>query len=114
MSNAPEGVSCPPAQRGSSPEPRDLAATAWSGKGARQGIEPDRPDVSSRLGDSPMSTPDKAKTRDDQLKPGAPPRPSTEPARGEGSSRTSKTQTDPATGEPAGAPPSPAPSGRDG
>lgn len=34
------------------------------------------------------------------LKPGAPPRPKTEPHGSQGSSRTSKTQTDPATGEP--------------
>lgn len=60
-----------------------------------------------------MSTPDKVKTRDDQLKPGAPPRPATEPAAGEGSSKTSKTQTDPATGAPGDAPPAPAPSTRD-
>jgi hypothetical protein len=42
--------------------------------------------------------------RDDQLRPapteGRPPRPSTEPAGAEGSARTPKTATDPATGEP--------------
>jgi len=34
------------------------------------------------------------------LKPGSPPRPATEPAGSEGSSKTNKTMTDPATGEP--------------
>ena len=55
-----------------------------------------------------MSTPDKAKTRDDQLKPGAPPRPATEPAGAQGSSKTSKTLTDPATGAPSNSTPAPA------
>ena len=54
-----------------------------------------------------MSTPDEAKTRDDQMKPGEPPRPATEPAGAKGSSDTSKTQTDPATGEPQRKPPVP-------
>jgi hypothetical protein len=46
--------------------------------------------------------------RDEDLKPapgGGPPRPATEPAGSEGSTRTSKTATDPATGE--SAPPAP-------
>jgi hypothetical protein len=34
------------------------------------------------------------------LKPGAPPRPATEPAGSKGSSSTAKTATDPATGAP--------------
>jgi len=38
--------------------------------------------------------------RDDQQKPGAPPRTAYEPKGAEGSSRTDKTLTDPATGEP--------------
>ncbi len=41
--------------------------------------------------------------RDDDMKPhedGKPPRPSTEPDHAKGSSSTSKTATDPATGEP--------------
>lgn len=54
-----------------------------------------------------MSTPDQAKTRDDQMKPGEPPRPATEPAGAKGSSNTAKTQTDPATGEPQGKAPAP-------
>ena len=36
----------------------------------------------------------------DMLKPGSPPRPATEPAGAGASTKTSKTQTDPATGEP--------------
>ncbi len=36
----------------------------------------------------------------ENLKPSGPPRPATEPAGGEGSSRSSKTKTDPATGAP--------------
>lgn len=52
--------------------------------------------------------PDKSYNRDDQQKPGAPPRPATEPAGAKGSSRTAKTATDPATGEPTGHPPKPA------
>ncbi len=39
-------------------------------------------------------------TENENLKPGAPPRPSTEPGGAEGSSQTSKTHTDPATGAP--------------
>ena len=38
--------------------------------------------------------------RDDDQKPGSPPRSATEPARAEGSARSAKTQTDPPTGEP--------------
>ena len=51
---------------------------------------------------------DLARTRDEDLKPGAPPRPATEPEGAAGSSRTDKTLTDPATGEPRGKPPKPA------
>lgn len=43
---------------------------------------------------------DAAKTRDEDQKPGRPPRPATEPAGSQGSSRNTKTATDPATGEP--------------
>ena len=43
----------------------------------------------------------KPATREDaNLKPGAPPRPATEPAGSEGSTKTPKTKTDPATGAP--------------
>lgn len=45
--------------------------------------------------------------RDDQQKPGRPPRPATEPAGSEGSSRNAKTLTDPATGTPAKGAPAP-------
>jgi len=51
---------------------------------------------------------DAAKTRDEDMKPGAPPRPATEPAGSKGSARNSKTMTDPATGEPAREAPKPA------
>lgn len=54
---------------------------------------------------------DAARNRDEDLKPsrpGAPPRPATEPAGSEGSSSTHKTRTDPATGEPRSNPPAPA------
>ena len=40
----------------------------------------------------------------ENLKPGEPPRPSTEPAGSHGSSQTSKTRTDPATGAPTDSP----------
>jgi hypothetical protein len=43
---------------------------------------------------------DPAYNRDDETRPGRPPRPAQEPAGGKGSSRTSKTMTDPATGQP--------------
>ena len=43
---------------------------------------------------------DAARNRDDNLKPGRPPRPATEPKGAEGSARSTKTLTDPATGEP--------------
>jgi len=46
--------------------------------------------------------------RDDEMKPGSPPRSAHEPGEGKGSSRNAKTQTDPATGEPKpGGPPRP-------
>ena len=51
---------------------------------------------------------DARRNRDDDLKPGSPPRPATEPAGSKGSSRSDKTATDPATGEPRKAPPRPA------
>jgi hypothetical protein len=38
--------------------------------------------------------------RDDEMKPGQPPRPAQEPHGSEGSSRNGKTMTDPATGAP--------------
>ena len=50
---------------------------------------------------------DAAKTRDEDMKPGSPPRPATEPAGAKGSSRNTKTATDPATGEPEDSPPRP-------
>jgi hypothetical protein len=40
--------------------------------------------------------------RDEDQRPGRPPRPATEPPGSEGSSRSSKTMTDPASGEPLG------------
>jgi hypothetical protein len=51
--------------------------------------------------------PGPARTRDEDLKPGDPPRPATEPAGADGSQRNSKTLTDPATGEPRNRPPAP-------
>ncbi|MFN3524375.1 MAG: hypothetical protein ACK4YQ_19185 [Phenylobacterium sp.] len=50
---------------------------------------------------------DAARSRDEDLKPDEPPRPSTEPAGSEGSERTPKTMTDPATGQPRPVPPEP-------
>lgn len=55
---------------------------------------------------------DASRNRDDQMKPGAPPRSVTEPAGSRGSSDSPKTHTDPATGAPHDAPPEPAGSGR--
>jgi len=52
-------------------------------------------------------TPDPRRNRDEDLKPGTPPRPASEPKGSEGSARSSKTATDPATGEPSGRPPRP-------
>jgi hypothetical protein len=46
--------------------------------------------------------------RDEDQKPGRPPRPATEPKGSEGAARSPKTATDPATGEPNRAPPKPA------
>lgn len=46
--------------------------------------------------------------RDDEQKPGAPPRAASEPKGSEGSARSSKTATDPASGEPTGGEVSPA------
>ncbi len=56
----------------------------------------------------PSSRPtEPARNRDEDLKPGRPPRPATEPAGSNGSSSSPKTQTDPATGEPHKEPPRP-------
>ena len=56
-----------------------------------------------------MPTPDTGKrlNRDEDQKPGSPPRPATEPAGSHGSSRTPKTATDPATGAPTSDAPAP-------
>jgi len=45
--------------------------------------------------------------RDDDQKPGAPPRPATEPEGSEQSTRNDKTMTDPGSGEPRKTPPQP-------
>ncbi|MDE2486482.1 MAG: hypothetical protein KGO51_03715 [Alphaproteobacteria bacterium] len=47
--------------------------------------------------------------RDDEMKPGAPPRTAYEPKGAEGSERTNKTATDPASGAPNRGPPDPDP-----
>lgn len=49
---------------------------------------------------TPQTRPDNRETENENLKAGSPPRPATEPHGAEGSSKTSKTATDPATGEP--------------
>jgi hypothetical protein len=54
-----------------------------------------------------MPNTDARYNRDDDQKPGAPPRPATEPAGAKGSARSAKTATDPATGEPRRRPPKP-------
>jgi hypothetical protein len=46
-------------------------------------------------------------SRDEEQKPGAPPRPATEPAGAQRSTRSDKTMTDPGSGEPRGSPPKP-------
>jgi hypothetical protein len=51
--------------------------------------------------------------RDDEQKPGAPPRTAYEPKGSEGSTRTDKTLTDPASGAPNTKRPAPNQSGRD-
>ena len=48
----------------------------------------------------PASRPDNRETENENLKPGSPPRPASEPSGSEGSSETDKTMTDPATGTP--------------
>jgi hypothetical protein len=55
-----------------------------------------------------MPATDTRYNRDEDQKPGSPPRPATEPAGDHRASRSAKTQTDPATGEPRKAPPKPA------
>ena len=50
---------------------------------------------------------DAARNRDEDLKPGSPPRPATEPEGAEGSARNAKTLTDPATGQPLPGAPTP-------
>ena len=54
---------------------------------------------------------DKSYNRDDDLKPGRPPRPSTEPEGAEHSVRNDKTLTDPGSGEPKRKPPAPSRTG---
>jgi hypothetical protein len=54
-----------------------------------------------------------ARNRDDEMRPGDPPRSAHEPPGGEGSARNPKTLTDPATGEPQKGPPKPAASHRE-
>jgi hypothetical protein len=58
---------------------------------------------------APDSRRDRGKewNRDDEQKPGAPPRTAYEPKGSEGSTRTDKTLTDPASGEPNRRPPAP-------
>jgi hypothetical protein len=51
---------------------------------------------------------DRAKNRDDEMRPGAPPRSAYHPPGSGGSSRSAKTRTDPATGEPRRGAPAPA------
>jgi hypothetical protein len=55
----------------------------------------------------PATDTDKRRNRDDDQKPGSPPRPATEPAGSKGSGRTAKTATDPATGAPTRGAPAP-------
>ncbi len=55
-----------------------------------------------------MADTDARYNRDDDQKPGSPPRSATEPAGAKGSARSAKTLTDPQTGEPSKAPPTPA------
>lgn len=54
-----------------------------------------------------MANRDARYNRDEDQKSGSPPRPATEPPGAKGSTRTAKTRTDPATGEPRKAPPKP-------
>lgn len=51
--------------------------------------------------------------RDEEMKPGRPPRPSHEPGGAESSTRNDKTMTDPATGAPQDGAPAPNRSGAD-
>ena len=51
---------------------------------------------------------DRARNRDNEMRPGRPPRSAHEPRGSEGSARNAKTLTDPATGEPQKGPPKPA------
>ncbi|MBS0360701.1 MAG: hypothetical protein JSR98_04930 [Proteobacteria bacterium] len=54
-----------------------------------------------------MADRDARYNRDEDQKPGSPPRSATEPAGAKGSTRSPKTQTDPSTGEPRKTPPAP-------
>lgn len=61
----------------------------------------------------PRTDTDLGRNRDDEMKPGSPPRSAHEPAKSKGSSRNPKTSTDPATGEPSpGGPPRPSVEGQ--
>jgi hypothetical protein len=71
---------------------------------ATAGRSKDEPPVTP---ESPMPDTDARYNRDDDQKPGAPPRSATEPAGAKGSARSDKTRTDPATGEPKKSPPKP-------
>jgi hypothetical protein len=61
----------------------------------------------------PHTNPGHDWNRDDEQKPGAPPRGAHEPKGSEGSARTDKTLTDPGTGEPRGGGHAPNTSGAD-
>lgn len=54
-----------------------------------------------------MPTPDERYNRDEEQKPGRPPRPASEPAGAAPSTRTAKTKTDPGSGEPQPGAPAP-------
>ncbi|WP_293378070.1 hypothetical protein [Phenylobacterium sp.] len=54
-----------------------------------------------------MADTDARYNRDDDQKPGSPPRSATEPGGAKGSGKSPKTQTDPSTGKPNKTPPRP-------
>lgn len=92
MNSAPEaGLAF--GARGSSPERRGLAGGPGAGKA-------DRRSGPGRSGRMPHPH-DPSYNRDDDQKPGRPQRTATEPRGSEGSARSGKTLTDPASGEPA-------------
>jgi hypothetical protein len=119
-----------------SPEPARLAGGPGAGKGGGSGLgcgaltcQPEEPNAMTPTPAEPNGPQERprdpeprtgsraplhqAYNRDDEMKPGRPPRSAYEPEGAEDSTRNAKTMTDPASGEPQAGAPAPAASNAD-